>query len=136
MRKKALFSVGILLLCLAAYGFYLYNKPHTSVAAVSPAFTVNAADLYAAYRQNETTADKEFLDKIVQVKGTVKEVSGTDSTLTILLDSHDTGGGVSCSIASPQPALPGIKIGQFLTVKGRCSGFLADVSLVDCVVEK
>ncbi len=98
MRKKIIFSIGILMLCVAAYAFYLYSKPHTSVAGVAPSVTISATNLYAAFAQNEVNANKEYIDKVVLVKGTVSDVSRTDSTLTVLLESNNIAGGVSCNI--------------------------------------
>ena len=135
MRKKIFFSIGILMLCLAGYAFYLYNKPHTSVAAIAPSITINAADLYAAYAQNEPAANKQFLDKVVLVKGKVSDVSRTDSTLTVLLESNDIAGGVSCNIIAKNTTAASIKNGEPVSIKGRCTGYLADVMLADCIVE-
>jgi len=124
------------MLCFVAYAFYLYNKPHTSVAAVTPAATISAADLYAAYIQSEAVANKQFLDKVLLVKGTVSDVSRTDSTLTILLESNDIAGGVSCNVTAKNTTPASISNGESISVKGRCTGFLADVMLADCVIEK
>jgi len=136
MRKKIFFSIGILMLCIATYGFYLYTKPHTSVADVAPAYTVSAADLYAAYAQNEAEANKKYLDKVLLVNGTVDDVSRTDSTLTILLQSNDIAGGVSCNVTNKEEISTDIKKNMSISIKGRCSGFLADVTLADCAIEK
>jgi hypothetical protein len=136
MRKKIFFSIGILMLCVAAYAFYLYNKPHTSVAAVAPAFNITAPDLYASYAQDEAAANKKYMDKVVLVKGTVNDVSRTDSTLTILLESNNITGGVSCNILGKSATAVAIKSGDPISIKGRCTGFLADVMLADCVIEK
>jgi hypothetical protein len=136
MRKKIFFSVGILMLCLVAYAFYLYNKPHTSVAAIAPAITISATDLYDAYAQNEAMANKRFLNKVLLVKGIVNDVSHTDSTLTIFLKSNDIAGGVSCNITANNITSASISNGAPISVKGRCTGFLADVMLADCVIEK
>lgn len=136
MKKKIFFSIGILMLCLAAYAFYLYNKPHTSVAAVVPAFTINAADLYAAFEQNETAANTKYVDKVVMVKGSISDVMRTDSTLTITLESNNIAGGVSCNISTKNTPQAFVKTGESISIKGRCTGYLADVMLTDCVVEK
>ncbi|TKK67674.1 hypothetical protein FC093_13055 [Ilyomonas limi] len=136
MRKKIFFSIGIFMLCLVAYAFYLYNKPHTSVAAMAPAITISAADLYAAYAQNEAAANQRFLDKVLLVKGTVSDVAHTDSTFTILLESNDIAGGVSCNVTAKNTTPASIKNGEPVSIKGRCTGFLADVMLADCAVEK
>ena len=124
------------MLCLAAYAFYLYNKPHTSVAAIAPAFTITAADLYAAYAQNEDSANKRFLNKVVLVKGNIDDVARTDSTLTIILQSNDIAGGISCNVLTKKGAAEAVNKGAPITIKGRCTGYLADVTLTDCAIEK
>jgi tRNA_anti-like len=136
MRKKVIFSIGILMLCIATYAFYLYSKPHTSVDAIAPAVTISATDLYSAFAQNEADANKKYIDKVILVKGTVSDVSRTDSTLTVLLESDNIAGGVSCNILAKNTTAAVLKSGQPVSIKGRCSGFLADVMLADCVVEK
>lgn len=136
MRKKLLFSIGILMLCLVAYALYMYNKPHTSVAAVTPAVTINAADLYTAYSQNEAAANKQYLDKVLLVKGTISDVTHTGNALTIMLESNDITGGVSCNISDAGTAKQSVEKGKPIYIKGRCTGFLADVTLVDCVIEQ
>jgi len=124
------------MLCIAAYAFYLYNKPHTSVAAIAPAVTINASDLYSAFSQNEAEANKRFIDKVILVKGTISDVSHTDSTLTVLLESNNIAGGISCNILDKNTNVAVLKSSQPVSIKGRCSGFLADVMLADCVIEK
>jgi len=136
MRKKVIFSVGIVMLCVAAYAFYLYNKPHTSVADVAPAITIGAPELYAAFEQNEANANKQFIDKVILVKGTVSDVSRTDSTLTVLLESNNIAGGISCNILAKNTRADRIKKGEAVSIKGRCTGYLADVMLADCAIDK
>src|SRR3954464_9760838 len=119
MRKKVIFSVAILMLCVAAYAYYLYSKPHTSVEAITPAVTISATDLYSAFAQNEMAANKIYVDKVVLVKGKVSEVSHTDSTLTILLESNNIAGGVSCNVLAKNTTAA-IKNGQPISIKGRC----------------
>jgi hypothetical protein len=136
MRKRIFFSIGILMLCIAAYALYLYSKPHTSVADVAPEVTINATDLYGAFAQNEAAANKQFVDKVVLVKGTVSDVSRTDSTLTVILESNNIAGGVSCNILTKNTSVTTIKSGEPVSIKGRCTGYLADVMLADCALEK
>ena len=106
------------------------------MAGIAPAFTMSATDLFAAYTQNEAEANKKYLDKVVLVKGAIDDVSRTDSTLTILLQSNDIAGGVSCNITDKNELTTDAKKGNNISIKGRCTGFLADVTLADCTIEK
>lgn len=138
MRKKKLFfSVAILcLIIIAATAFYWYQKPRTSLTNIKPAYTLSSKELYAAFQQDEKKANQQFLEKVIQVTGTVDNVQVTDSTISILL-SGDAMGGVNCSVRKStgnEETIPAK--GAAATVKGRCIGFLMDVNLVDAVIEK
>lgn len=134
MRKKLLFFTGIVLLCLAGRGLFLYNKPHGGVGDTKADVAVTSADLYHQYNADETTANAKFMDKIITVTGVVSEVSQADKTCTILLKNKEDGGGVSCNLFNHPNAL--VKEGETVTIKGRCTGFLMDVALTGCEIEK
>ena len=134
MKKKILFFIGILLLCLAGWGYYIYNKPRTGVAGKQPDITITAADLYKQYSDNEAAANQKFLNKIISVTGAAEEINKSDSTYTILLKSDTDMGGISCSLFDNKTAI--VPKGKPVTVKGKCTGYLMDVALTDCVIEK
>jgi len=138
MRKKSIFfAVVVLCVAIAAIGFYLYQKPRVSLTGVKPAYTLGAADLYKAFQQNEKKANEQFIDKVIQVKGTVENVQPTDSTISLLLSAGDEMGGINCTLAKTNNKEEKIPAkGGFIQVKGRCIGFLMDVNLVDAVIEE
>lgn len=138
MQKKNIFFVGIVL-CLvgaASWGYYWYQKPRASLVNVKADYTIAANDLYDAFAQNEQQANQQYNGKVVAVTGVVKSVQTTDSTESIVLASGNDMGGINCSLlksAAEKVPLP-VK-GQTIHIKGRCTGFLMDVNLVDAVIE-
>ncbi len=134
MRKKILFFIGIVLLCLAGWGIFLYNKPHKDVSSTKTDVAIDATLLYKRYSENEAIADKQFLNKIISVTGRVDDISRTDSTCIVLLKQVNETGGISCNLFAP--ASTRIQQGNQLTIKGRCTGFLMDVALTDCIIEQ
>lgn len=131
MQKKTFFFAGaVLCLLLAGWGYYEFQKPRTNAAALKPDYSLNAEQLYEEYSSNETMADKKYGSKVIEVSGIVKEIQATDHATNILLATDDMGG-VNCSfekVPEPRPTA-----GDRIKVKGRCAGFLMDVSLVDAV---
>jgi hypothetical protein len=142
MRKKNFFIAGIVVLSLgvisAGYGWYLFHKPHAGVSGVTAVARLAAADLYNGFQQNETTADKQYLGQVLEVEGKVSDVAKTDSTLSIELEGGPgAGGGINCGMAAADGGkMPLPAKGAVITVKGRCTGFLMDVNMVDCVIEQ
>ncbi len=133
MRKKIVFFIAIVLLCFAGWGFYLFNKPHEGVGGAEADITIQATDLYQQYSTDEAKANAKYINKIIAVTGTVSEVNKENNTCTILLKKENEEGGVSCNLFTHTNT--NAKKGETLTIKGRCTGFLMDVALADCVIE-
>lgn len=71
-------SLAIAALCLAAVSFSIGCKllkssdsPLANTQTSSPVMTVSAIDLYNEYKKDQTSADKKYKDKIVQVSGEI-----------------------------------------------------------------
>jgi hypothetical protein len=141
MRKKYFFIAGIIVLFLlaigAGYGWYLFHKPHAGVSGITAVAHIKSAGLYDRFQKNEGTADSQYLGQVLEVEGPVSDVEKTDSTLSIILEcGAGAGGGINCSMAGgPAGKIPLPAKGAILTVKGRCTGFLMDVNMVDCVIQ-
>jgi hypothetical protein len=138
MRKKTIFF-AVIALCLfvAAIAYYLYQKPRSSLTNVKPAYTLNATELYNAFTQNEKKANERYLEKVIQVKGTVDNIEVTDSTINLLLSAGNPMGGINCTLTKNKQEKENIPAkGGVVEVKGKCVGFLMDVNLVDAIIEQ
>ena len=136
MRRKYLVIAVLVWVLLIVMGLYFYNKPHSSMASIKPDYSLEATELYKQFQQDEAVANKKYLDKVIVVKGMVAEVQQSGTNATVELRGESSLGGVNCSFMNMKPNTQFTSKGSFLTIKGKCSGFLMDVNLVDCVVEK
>jgi hypothetical protein len=132
MKFNSKFIVGLILLLIAggvAIWFYL-NKPNRTVSN-EKGIELSASELVKDYQQNEDSANIKYLDKTVQVTGTVSEISkNQDGQSTVLLSSEDPMTGVFCTLKDD----PHLTIGFTVTIKGFCSGMLSDVRIREAVV--
>jgi len=138
MRKKTIFF-AVIAICLfvAAIAYYLYQKPRSSLANVKPAYSLNATELYNAFTENEKKANEQYLEKVIQVKGTVDNVEVTDSTISLLLSAGNPMGGINCTVIKNKNDNQNVpKKGGVVEIKGKCVGFLMDVNLVDAIIEQ
>lgn len=140
--KKIIWILGLVVLIVSmaglSYGIYLYNKPHVDVANQEAIQQLAATDLMQIYTDNEEEANANYLDQIIQVEGTVREVLANVAEGTaILLATQDDFGSVSCTFMPNQLAsIKDIKVGDQIKLKGLCTGMLMDVVLVRCVLLK
>ena len=136
MRKKIFFGIGILLCCLIGWGVYTTFKPHRNVSGEETAASRSATELYHDFEQHEALANKEWVGKIIEVSGIISSVNESGNYISIYLEGS-TDGGINCSVLK-KDLETGEKFqpGDTVTIKGRCSGFLMDVNLVDCIIKK
>ncbi|MBW8684990.1 OB-fold putative lipoprotein [Chitinophaga rhizophila] len=134
-RRNTIILAGALLCLIAAgTGYYLYNKPRTSASEVKTDKQVTAEKLYEEFTKNEQQANSLYVNKVLEVTGTVADVQTTGSAVSILLSAQAGGmGGVNCTLATGADGkLP--EVGHTITIKGLCTGVLMDVSIVDATI--
>lgn len=137
MRVKLAIIAGILaiIIIMAVTGWYIYNKPHQGIADAVTDMQITATDLYSDFQKDENLANKKYLNKIIEVTGNVAEVQNVNGSQIILLSSTSDMGGVSCQLTKDGNNKKTVKKSTTVTVKGKCSGYLMDVNLVDCVLK-
>ena len=136
MRKKYFFGIGIFLICLAGWGLYTLYKPHLNVAGEDAVATLTATNMYQEFLNNESRANQKWLGKVIEVTGKISSVTDAGNYISLNLGAAGDGG-VNCSILKKDlSANDKFNKGDSINVKGKCTGFLMDVNLVDCIIKK
>ena len=146
MKKKKLIVVVIAAAIIGGAWFIYraYSRKVKDLTNVSAQITMHSSELIATFEKNQAAANTELLDKIIAVKGNVKEIEQNDyGHYTIVLGDTAGMSSVRCSMDSTHiKEKAGLKEGSAVTVKGACTGFNADellgsdVILNRCVIEK
>jgi hypothetical protein len=146
MTKKRIIIGGIVLVMLmaAVYGWYQYNRTVQPLSNVDADFSVNATALINEFVSNEDSANKKYLNKILSVKGMIKNVETGSGTGTIVLGDTTDMSAVRCVLDSSaaHSIADSLQKGRIITVKGAITGFNkdetgmlgSDVQLNRCVV--
>ncbi len=136
MRKRYFFGVSIILLLLATWGIYKVTMPHHNASGEQAVATLSATKLYYEFLNTENNANKKWSGKVIEVSGRISSVNESGNYISINLKGSSEGG-VNCSFLKKDLG-PGEKYntGDSIIIKGKCTGFLVDVNLVDCVVKK
>lgn len=134
MMKKVALVLLVIVLLGGAVAYYLFNKKPAQVEDIkSEAITASA--LVKAFEANEAEANKTYLNKVLDVSGVVQELSqNQDGQMVLVLASDDNPlSGVQCTM---REAIAQVKVGDQLTIKGFCNGFVMTVILSDCIKTK
>jgi len=140
-KKRTIIGGIVVVIALAAgYGWYQYNRTVQGLADVRADFSVNATDLIKEFVSSEEATNKKYLNKILSVKGMVKNVEAAQNTV-VLGDTSDMSG-VRCVLDSTATPVSSLQKGAVITIKGAITGFNkdetgllgSDVQLNRCVI--
>jgi hypothetical protein len=130
---KIVIALGIIGLLASAFMFYrIWYMPQRDVAD-EIAIVVDAQSLLSAYEANTNSANTLYLDKALEVTGVVGEIAKNQQDKPVVsLKTNSPLAGVRCTMKDEVQ----LSVGQTVTIKGRCTGYLMDVTLVDCYIQK
>ena len=121
-------------LVFAVIGYKIYNKPHKDIEAASSDVLIEAKALFLAFEHDEQKANEKYLDKIIEVSGTVKEVQNEGDDISVVLETEDMMFGVICQLDQlSKHKRTKFEVGETIKLKGICTGKLMDVVMVRCV---
>lgn len=132
--KKILIIILVVGVIGGAVGAMMWFKPHPK-AEDQKGIVITTTDLAKEYNTDEKAADAKYLDKWIEVSGTVGETEkNQDGGLMVVLQTADPASGVQCTMREKNVT---INKGQTVTMKGKCSGNgITGISLTDCIVTK
>lgn len=114
----------VIILLAIGIAYQQYNKPHRSVENET-AIAIQAKQLFNDFYTNETSANSNYLNKVLEVTGIVVALNtNQDGAQIVLLETENPMFGISCTLEQSSDA---IKMGDQVTIKGICTGYLSDV---------
>ncbi len=132
MVKKFLIFFAVAILAGVGIGVYLWHMPAKKVEN-TVGVSISAKDLGKAYAADEKAADAKYLNKAINVSGTISEIDkNQDGGIMVILQTDDPTTGIQCTLRDrgANPAK-----GQNIIIKGFCSGNgITGVSLTDCII--
>jgi tRNA_anti-like len=132
--KVALFIVTFIALSAILAALYFYNLKSTDMTKARPDFIITATALQKAFEKDETKASIGYINKILEVTGKIASVKPAEnSVVSISLVTDSDLSSVICTFpAISDPSI--FKVGDQITLRGQCSGFLMDVLLNNCAL--
>ena len=149
MKKKnwqiLLITLAFIASGAAYYVYNEYNRKGIDLSNAQPAFAVTVPEIIQAFRDNEQAGNKKFLSRTVEISGEIKQIDQDEKgNSTFVLGDTASMSSVRCSMDSSAMATAALfKTGQKITLKGICTGYIADdmgigadVILTHCLPQK
>ncbi|KPM31854.1 tRNA anti-like domain containing protein [Croceitalea dokdonensis DOKDO 023] len=132
---KIIFSIIIVSVVI---GFVLFNSQaslNDNIMANNKATVLPIDQMIQVFQNDALSAKEQYINQLVQVKGRVHDITYLNDRQTIILkgvefqDSY-----IICDMSQEDTNVDkSIQIGQEISLKGVCKGFLLDVILLNCV---
>jgi len=138
MTRK--FKIAIIgLLPLLVYCCFLcleyYNKPPRDTATIETDVKISSDKLAKSFSANEIKANTDFVEKTIEVVGSIKKITNVNNRYTVLLQGQNDASHVICDVLpSSMEKVKELKRGQTVRLKGICKGYLLDVIMLNCIL--
>ena len=135
LKIGGLVSLGLITLgIILFFGYRMYNKPHVDVEKEKAELVIRADLLIEDFENNENQANAKYVDKILQLEGTVSRISFETGNGFVTLKGQNDVSGVLCQMMPEENKnILKYKVGNKVIIKGICTGYLIDVTMVRCV---
>ncbi|MFL2599405.1 MAG: OB-fold protein [Flavobacteriaceae bacterium] len=132
--KNSLTFFSILFFSIIALASLENDAPPIN-SETKPVLKVTSKTLYKEYNNNEIAADDKYKGKIIQVRGTIRDI-GKDimDDAYISLIGDDFFGDVQCFFPDKSYLL-NLKKGQRVNVIGYCDGLFMNIILQNCIIK-
>lgn len=125
---KKLLLAGLILAAIGGgIAYKMYNKQHVSTEGQAPDAVLTVDSMIVSYKTDAKKADATFLNKVVELNGTVSEAfqDGKDSKIRLKTSDPSMSATFSMFDSLPEAQLKSL-INEEVKVKGKCSGFNFD----------
>jgi len=137
MNVKKLLLTGSTVIALIVIVFaivYVFRPAPSSVGKARPKHTITASNLVSEFEANENLANSHYLDKVLEVTGTVNNIAEDQTAIIVTLKEAGREAGVLCSFDKSNLEIDAVRRGDKIVVRGVCAGYLLDVVLTKCIL--
>jgi hypothetical protein len=118
---------------------FVYNKPHPDYAKVRPKYTVEATELFQAFKTGLPQQSQKYTGMVIEITGNVDKIETVDSlAIAVMVFGEGPFGdeGIRCTMLPEfTQAVRSLSSDQPVRIKGLCTGFNdTDVILENCSI--
>lgn len=121
MKRMIIWVVLIVVVIGGVIAYTMYNEKTADVVNKKPDVVVNATSMISDFQKDTATASAKYMDKIVNLTGTLKKV---DTTGTLIFGTEGDPSEVVVGLDDRHiKDYAGLIVGKTVTVQGICIGY-------------
>lgn len=120
--KRTILVIIILVIAVGGwYAYKLYQQKTPDIVNKTPDVVISANDLLNAFNKDTAAARKQYVDKVIEVTGTVKRI---DTTGAVVLGEEESASEITVGFdRRHMKDYEKLKQGSVAVVQGVCSGY-------------
>lgn len=132
--KITLFVVFFIAVAGIGAALYMYNLKPDDLNKVTAEYYISSSTLLTDFLNDETAATTKYVNKVIEISGIVATIpTNSDKSVNVSLLTESVGSFVICTFATKDLKISPI-VGNEITIRGKCSGYLMDVLMNNCVL--
>lgn len=132
MKRKIYIPISVIIFLGIGIWSFVNQKSAVTVGTKNPEYEITAEKLYMTFSENETEANKIYLNKVIKLTGKVQKAEHTEEGVNVYLSTEGESSGVICNFEPGVVDTDDFDEQNNVTIQGLCSGYLFDVVLVKC----
>lgn len=121
MKRSLIVIISLVIAVGGWYAYKMYQEKTPDIVNRTPDVVISANDLLDAFNKDTTGARKQYVDKVIEVTGTVKRI---DTTGAIVLGKEESASEITVGLDRRHlKDYQKLKIGSNAVLQGVCSGY-------------
>jgi len=121
MKRKIVIGILIIIVIGGIIAYRIYDERTPDIVNRKPDIVTDAATLIAAFNSDTASASKKYIDKVIEVTGTVKSI---DTSGAIVLGEAEGESAVVCGLDRRHLRdHEQVTKGSVAVLQGRCTGY-------------
>lgn len=136
LNKKKFYKLAVVVLLLIFVGAagYIFNEGQKDTKGVETRASLTTQELFTQSQEEISTDLALYIERAIEVKGNIKDITHRDGTYSIILNGLDERH-IICEMQIDQNTdVQNFVIGEEVVIKGILKGFLFDAILLNCIV--
>jgi uncharacterized protein (DUF1330 family) len=127
-RKKIIWTTVLLAIAaIAIFCYKEYTRTNQDMANARADLNLSAAELIHDYESDDSTANKKYNGKVIEVKGLVKRIEKDEKGYFTVVLGDSSISSVRCSMdTTHQNDAASLTEGSSVIIRGACTGFNKD----------
>jgi len=137
ISKHIIILITVSLAVAVLFLIYMWRLDDMDTRTLETEANITSNELLLLSQENKQEQLANYIDKAIEVRGTLKKTTFKKDVYTLLINSGEGNTYILCEMQKDENSkIVNLEIGQQIVVKGILKGALLDVILLSCILSE